>query len=725
MNTELLRRVTSRWPLLIAAAFSIYSVVLLNNVSSSQTQLRAEKDLRIVADSKRRAVAVADLIAERRKGAVELAESSEITNYLINKSLGMSLRYGLNANLYAIEERFRRQMERTNLRGERIFSRIIFYDKAGHKLVDLSLAKGGHPKLSAMTEHTSLLIDPQLQQIIVHAPVMYKGVASGAVAAVGDVRQISRDLIKADASGSYAELLLTDAGQELPGFGDQVHLDERVASALVKLPEDVLTPLAASSGNAAPGNHLAVRTRIPQAGISMVTVLARETAYGQVSSRFFLYSAAAFPLILLLAAILFDRVRRDRVALAQSEQRFRTIFNNVRDVIFVLDVTSTTIVEANPRVLSLYGYEQGEVAGLKMADISAGEKTDSHRVWAEFVAAALSGKPQLFSWRARRKNGEAFWVEISLLRAVIGRLDRLLVVAHDITQRKTQEQELIQALEDQRNLNRKLEEAQSQLLQSEKMASIGQLAAGIAHEINNPVGFVNSNIGTLSGYVASLLKMLEAYQQEESNMSPERRDVLAKLREKLDIAYLSNDVSGLLQESFDGLQRVRRIVTDLKDFSHVDVTEFQSANLEKGLDSTLNVVWNELKYKAVVIKEYAGVPEIECLPSQLNQVFMNLLVNAAQAIAEHGRITVRTAFNEKDIRVEIEDTGSGISPEHLSRIFEPFFTTKPVGKGTGLGLSLAYGIVKKHGGKIEVSSKKGVGSLFRVILPRQRTAPAS
>ena len=718
-----MRRVTSQWPLLIAAAFSIYSVVLLNHVSSSQTQLQAEKDLRIVADSKRRAVAVADLIAERRKGAVELAESSEITNYLINKSLGMSLRYGLNANLYAIEERFRRQMERTNLRGEQMFNRVIFYDKSGHKLVDLSLAKGGHPKLSPMTEHTSLLIDPQLQQIIVHAPVMYKGVVSGAVAAVGDVRQISRDLIRADTGGSYAELLLTDAGVELPAFGDQVHLDERVAGTLVKLPEDVVTPLAASPDNAALGDHLAVRTGIPQAGISMVTVLARDTAYGQVSSRFFLYSAAAFPLILLLAAILFDRVRRVGVALAQSEQRFRTIFDNVRDVIFVLDVSTTTIVVANPRVRSLYGYEQSEVVGLTMPEISAGEESDS--VWAEYVAVAISGKPQLFSWRAQRKNGEAFWVEISLLRAVIGQYDRLLVVAHDITQRKTQEQELVQAFEGQRDLNMKLEAAQSQLLQSEKMASIGQLAAGIAHEINNPIGFINSNMGTLRGYIANLLKMLEAYQHEEGNMSSERRDELAKLREKLDIAYLSNDVDSLVQESLDGLQRVRRIVIDLKDFSHVDQTAFQSANLEKGLDSTLNVVWNELKYKAEVVKEYAGVPEIMCLPSQLNQVFMNLLVNAAQAIAEHGRITVRTAFNEKDVWVEIEDTGSGISPEHLSRIFEPFFTTKPVGKGTGLGLSLAYGIVKKHGGKIEVSSEKGVGSKFRVTLPRHRTAPAN
>jgi signal transduction histidine kinase len=158
-------------------------------------------------------------------------------------------------------------------------------------------------------------------------------------------------------------------------------------------------------------------------------------------------------------------------------------------------------------------------------------------------------------------------------------------------------------------------------------------------------------------------------------------------------------------------------VQDLKDFSHVDETDKQWASLEKGMDSTLNVVWNELKYKTEVVKEYAGIPDIECIPSQLNQVFMNLLINAAQAIDKHGRITVRTGQEDQKVWVEIQDTGRGIKPEHLSRIFDPFFTTKPVGKGTGLGLSLSYGIVNKHNGRIEVHSEEGQGTSFRIWLP--------
>ncbi len=271
----------------------------------------------------------------------------------------------------------------------------------------------------------------------------------------------------------------------------------------------------------------------------------------------------------------------------------------------------------------------------------------------------------------------------------------------------------------QADLIRKLGEAQSQLLQSEKMASIGVLAAGVAHEINNPIGFVNSNLGTLQRYAQNMLKLLDAYEQAETALPAAAREAIGQVKEDVDAQYLREDLGDLLTESLEGLQRVKRIVQDMKDFSHVDSTDRQFANLENGLDSTLNVVWNEVKYKAEVTKEYGNIPQIECFPSQLNQVFMNLLINAAHAIPECGRITLRTGHDDKTVWVEVEDTGQGISQEHLGRIFEPFFTTKPVGKGTGLGLSLSYGIVQKHGGRIEVASEVGKGTRFRVILPRE------
>jgi signal transduction histidine kinase len=277
-------------------------------------------------------------------------------------------------------------------------------------------------------------------------------------------------------------------------------------------------------------------------------------------------------------------------------------------------------------------------------------------------------------------------------------------------------------------LNAKLTQAQGQLLQSEKMASIGQLAAGVAHELNNPIGFIQSNIGTLQEYVGDLIELLDFADDAIERLGDAATcDALRQLKETKDLGFLREDIIQLLAESKDGTDRVRRIVQNLKDFSHVSEEEWSWADLQKGIESTLNLVWNEIKYKAEVDKQFGDLPEVYCMPSQLNQVFMNLLVNAAQAIESKGKITIRSGFEEgtrhQEARVwiEIEDTGKGIPPENLTRIFDPFFTTKPVGKGTGLGLSLAWSIVEKHKGMIKVSSEVGKGTTFLIVLPVERT----
>ena len=269
-------------------------------------------------------------------------------------------------------------------------------------------------------------------------------------------------------------------------------------------------------------------------------------------------------------------------------------------------------------------------------------------------------------------------------------------------------------------LNEKLSRAQAQLLQSEKLASIGQLAAGVAHEINNPISFVFSNFGTLQTYITDLLRVILSYEQAErfiADADALRR--IASLREQVDLDFVVSDVRILMAESREGIERVRKIVADLKDFSRVDShQDWQWTNLHGGIDSTLNIVNNELKYKADVVKEYGDIPDVECLPSQINQVIMNIVVNGAQAIqGPRGRITIRTGTDGDHVWIEIADTGCGIPPAIRSRIFDPFFTTKPIGTGTGLGLSLSYGIIQKHGGRIEVDSEEGVGTTFRIHLP--------
>lgn len=266
---------------------------------------------------------------------------------------------------------------------------------------------------------------------------------------------------------------------------------------------------------------------------------------------------------------------------------------------------------------------------------------------------------------------------------------------------------------------------ESQLVQSEKLASLGQLAAGVAHEINNPVGFISSNLSTLDGYFKQLQQILQAYQGAEPLIAaPEQRDQLKALRTSLELDFLTEDIPILIRESKEGIGRVVQIVKDLKNFSRVDNDQtWQFANLQQGIDSTLNIVASELKYKADVVKHYQPLPDIECLASQLNQVVMNLVINAAQAMGpERGTITISNGVEGENIWLEVADNGCGIAPEALQKIFDPFFTTKPVGEGTGLGLSLSYGIVKKHGGTIAVSSEPGKGTTFRVVLPIRQTA---
>jgi signal transduction histidine kinase len=275
-------------------------------------------------------------------------------------------------------------------------------------------------------------------------------------------------------------------------------------------------------------------------------------------------------------------------------------------------------------------------------------------------------------------------------------------------------------------MNTMLEDAQNQVIQSDKLASIGQIAAGVAHEINNPVGYVLSNVGTLESYVGTLFDLVDAYIDVEDRTPAPLPKAFARVRElrgEIDVGFLREDIRSLLAESRDGLLRVKRIVQDLKDFSRGGAAEsWERVDLHAALDSTLNIVRNELKHKVRIDRRYGVVPEVECLPSRLNQVFLNLLVNAGHAIDGQGTITLTTDSNDHEAWLVVEDTGCGIPAEHLKRIFEPFFTTKPVGQGTGLGLSVSYSIVRKHGGRIEVESTVGKGTRFTVFLPLRQPA---
>jgi hemerythrin-like metal-binding protein len=353
-------------------------------------------------------------------------------------------------------------------------------------------------------------------------------------------------------------------------------------------------------------------------------------------------------------------------------------------------------------------------------DLMSAPAETIHGFLAAWLSSHILGEDQTMAQEIHRARGEAtsptgtdgvhsaattdvLQQALGILYKELSRLNNDLLKANHGLEEKVAERtrELTTMLQ-------KVQETQSQLLQAEKMASIGQLAAGVAHEINNPIGFVNSNLGTLGRYFDDVMRLAELGATTPAGQA---------LKQEIDLDYLRTDLHDLLNESQDGLSRVRKIVANLKDFSRVDQAEWQEADLIAGLESTLSVAAHEIKYKADIVRELQPLPWVRCVPAQINQVLLNLLVNAAQALPEHGTITLRSGADTSRAWIEVADTGCGMDEATRRRIFEPFFTTKPVGTGTGLGMSVTYDIIKKHNGSIDVDSTPGVGTRIRIWLP--------
>jgi len=267
----------------------------------------------------------------------------------------------------------------------------------------------------------------------------------------------------------------------------------------------------------------------------------------------------------------------------------------------------------------------------------------------------------------------------------------------------------------------KLKAHKDQIVQSEKMASIGQLAAGVAHEINNPVGYVTSNLGTVTEYAATMRKLLQMYGELEGadeSAAAELRSSINDLREEEDLEFILGDLDNLLGESMEGVKRVTEIVQNLKSFAREDSGEKRPYDVNDGVEAMIKMVWNELKYLCQIERDLGEVPVLHCQAGQVNQVIMNMLVNASHAMPEEGgTVTISTRQVGDEVEIAIADDGCGIPPDIVSRIFDPFFTTKDVGKGTGLGLAISHGIITDHGGRIEVDSKPGAGTTFHIFLP--------
>ena len=295
--------------------------------------------------------------------------------------------------------------------------------------------------------------------------------------------------------------------------------------------------------------------------------------------------------------------------------------------------------------------------------------------------------------------------EIGLLTDSFNHMARNIVQARSDLKRKINKLELA---------NQELKDTQAKLVHSSKMVSLGQLVAGVAHELNNPIGFIYSNMAHLQEYAQKLIQLAEVAEKDPV--------ALQKLKGEYDIEYIKKDLPKLIASCQDGARRTRDIVLGLRNFSRLDEAKLKEVDINQALDETLNLLAGELKNRIQVHKDYGQIPVVMCFASQLNQVFMNVLSNAAQAIEGNGNIWLSTkSFKKQDqsqwVTVSVQDSGKGMPPAVVEKIFDPFFSTKPVGQGTGLGLSISYGIIQAHGGEIQVKSQEGIGTEFLIHVP--------
>ena len=397
--------------------------------------------------------------------------------------------------------------------------------------------------------------------------------------------------------------------------------------------------------------------------------------------------------------------QRVEVALRTSERLYRQLTEGTRDAIVVADKDSR-ITLFNPAAQATFGYTEGDALGQPLSILMPTEVAADHE--AAFRRFLETRTPRVVGRTVelvgRRKNGERFPLEISLSSIELPEGVVLLGAIRDLTERQR---------------------LQAMVVQAEKLASLGLLSAGVAHEINNPLAYAHNNIAVLDRDFQGLTQVLDVYEEARADLAKARPDLaerLARLAEEIDLTYIRANLARVLASTRKGIKRVSDIVQNLRGFARLDQAAVDCVDLREAIASSLEMIRGRLEDRHITVDQRTGeLPPVVCAPAQINQVVLNLLVNAMQAIEQTGRnagqITIVTRQSGDDVVLEISDDGGGIPEEIRARIFDPFFTTKPVGQGTGLGLAISQGIVADHGGRIEVESTPGRGSLFRIVLP--------
>jgi two-component system NtrC family sensor kinase len=749
--------------LLVSLLLLGYLGFLLLNLYRSYDQLQAASIEQQQHITEKRALVLESFLQDRNEDMVDLADKRQLSAYFENLSLGMSLEYGLSASLNDLQEVLDLYRTRKQLGSKSLYQRILFVDVKGGLLASSYAADLSAPK---KTEYTPYLADRQqsVKQYVDHGtqnylvfayPYLFKGNYVGHLLVWVNIEDLSRHFIVAgtdEIEFRNSLSLLHDRTEYLvvPQTSDKCRIPYEALPTPAQLKRGInyLNLDVISSKKQIP----VMAMSLPLGGSPLHLASFVPVDRNQTTSpmHLVLTTGAVGLLILAGAFILLRSDLRNRLTetrLQETRLREEAVERQNR----VLQLTADELKASKEWLtLALQGadlglwdwrLESGEVSfneqwaamlGYRLDELAPNVSTweilvhpDDMPVVQEVLQRHLSGETLFYETehRCRTKTGEWRWI-LDRGQVAERRLDgtpvRMAGTHLDITDRKQAEEEL-------RSMNNELErlvqeevqknrEKDTFMLQQDKMASIGQLAAGVAHEINNPMGFIISNLGTLEAYIKQLLHYLEA---ADNAVQTEKTSELAALKETLDIEYVLGDIGPLLHESQEGADRVKQIVQDLKDFARVDEATIKSTDLNQCVRSTINIVRNELKYVAQLDLQLGEIPLVMCNPQQINQVITNLLVNAAQAIEGHGTISVMTWQDGDQAILTVADTGKGISQEVIQRIFEPFFTTKPVGKGTGLGLTISYDMVRKNGGEISVESELGKGTTFTVRLPLQ------
>ena len=712
-----LSRLSARWPLLLAVGFCVYALALLGYAFHSRHQLQAAADARLLADSKRRATVLGEVAEQRRDDVARLASLHEIATYLTNEALGMSPRYGLNASLDAVEQRFAGVIANSRQSPGGEIARVAYMDRHGEVLVDTDPNRAPLPTEQLATARAGLAVLPERDLFVAVAPVWFRGEIGGKVITVGPLSQLYRSLLQMESADSYHETLLTSGGVEIVAPKAQKMFSDRAAMQLAAMPADLVTSVSIFEGEdaeAREGKFVAVKTVIDELPVAIVTTMSRSDAYGHIVSSWLLYSASLFPIVVLVVAFKLDRVqrraRRLEVAAVKSDsqrQELQGQNDELRSEILLREAAERELELHRANLEALVSQRTSELNSLFHAlpdlyfrmgrdgvvlDYRAGREADLYVRPEEFVGKRIQdvlpddiarqidaaiksiadgGQLEVFEYGLSMPTGQEFY------EARILPLDaaQLVVVVRNITDRRMVE-----------------EIRESHRTEAERLARIkSEFLANMSHEIRTP----------LNG-------------------------VLGMAR----IGLRDSFGRGKAQETFERILQsgnlLLGIVNDILDFSKIEAgkmsLETVPLNLEKTLAHVKNLFVDRANAKGIELAVRLADEASACLgdPLRIEQILINLVSNAVK-FTDRGKVTLDVTRAGSALQFVVTDTGIGMGESEVARLFTPFeqgdgSTTRKYG-GTGLGLAITSRLVDLMGGSIEVESVPGQGSTFRVSLP--------